>query len=464
MADENSLHNILLENMQEIRDYVEEEFDVPSSSHDIHNQKLRISISISLKNAGSENEYRLKLHRYRRESSNIGYLNLNITDDLLNDIGFKHSTFILELSGLSLRNPTNAYINVVNEAGTNISFITSGHFVVDRITFNGNFDLVKVLNLSVTRMYFESGYFNEVELIKNNGKNSEGNLKINTNIGALKLSHCKSYSYEIENINLIESSIDNNQGSLFLIKGLTEVSSFSFNRNTIDYLVVSNIKTKDDGGKLMLTENTVNINAKFENLNFKERVSWLVRKTKLSIDFRSNKLIEFDFENVAWSYKALFSSKASSSVLFSILELKSIFSKSKETQNEKLFEAFEKRNYYDNNSFDLSLFLSYWSNKFGLSLRRPFLWILIFTTLEVFLIIILSGECRSVFFDNWGIFTHLFSPVHKTEVFFTLLKETCYEPKNFKNLIYVIDNVNRIILTYLIFQFVGAFRYKYNLK
>jgi hypothetical protein len=149
-----------------------------------------------------------------------------------------------------------------------------------------------------------------------------------------------------------------------------------------------------------------------------------------------------------------------------LLDLKRHFGKLDHTDQKRLLEAYEKRFYLEyHRKKSFSLWLGYLSNNFGLSWPQPLIILLGLIILEYFLLAVFSAQHWDYLFEYWGTMFHLMNPAHKTDVLFVGFKANDLEvPKWIYNNYYIIDNIFRILIAYMIFQFIAAFRYRFNLK
>lgn len=133
--------------------------------------------------------------------------------------------------------------------------------------------------------------------------------------------------------------------------------------------------------------------------------------------------------------------------------------------NTQLLYSFEKNWYYLRNKWSVPLILSKWSNNFGLNLWWPLLWMLFFIFVETMIILKMAGHCDRVLFENWGVFSYLLNPAHKTNIFINIMIDKgCGPTTSYLNWLPVVDNIGRILIGYCIFQFANAFRYKFKLR
>jgi len=98
-----------------------------------------------------------------------------------------------------------------------------------------------------------------------------------------------------------------------------------------------------------------------------------------------------------------------------------------------------------------------------LSLGLPIFGIIAISLLETSTLLWFSHNCYPILLKNWGVFFHLINPTHKTSLFLEILGD-CIPPQYYLNWLPLIDNIGRIFIGYLIFQFANAFRYKYRLR
>ena len=167
---------------------------------------------------------------------------------------------------------------------------------------------------------------------------------------------------------------------------------------------------------------------------------------------------------VEWSFDGISDEDVYSENKRRFLNLfKSFYQEQQNTFQSQMFNALEKKWYQSFYKYDFSLFMSSISNNFGLSLALPLLWIGLLVFSQTFLMILLAEDCRPILLENWGIFLNILNPTHTSSLFIEFLSN-CSPSVTYKNWIYLIDNINRILVGYMIFQFAVAFRYKFRLR
>lgn len=171
-----------------------------------------------------------------------------------------------------------------------------------------------------------------------------------------------------------------------------------------------------------------------------------------------------ELNEVEWNYNGIVSSDTYPEGKRKFINLlKNYYVGKDDILNTQLQYAFEKKWYLENHRNDFPLWLTRWSNNFGLSLVLPVIGILLICIIESSIILKLSYNCYQTLCENWGVFFHLLNPTHNTNIFTDVLGE-CPYPKYYSNFLPLIDNIGRILIGYLIFQFANAFRYKYKLR
>ncbi|MBO0324302.1 hypothetical protein J0X14_18480 [Muricauda sp. CAU 1633] len=180
-----------------------------------------------------------------------------------------------------------------------------------------------------------------------------------------------------------------------------------------------------------------------------------------------NDFEEVQANNLNWTYESIVNFKHKDSPhqkLSTILLFKLLYDKKQDSPNNRLFRAFEKRFHNEHHkNFNFPLILGWISNKYGLSVTRPLIWILILLGIEILLLSLVSLACIESFMDNWGKLISLINPAHRTETILTMI-DACPNSNMSANWIYIIDNSFRILIAYFIYQFIIAFRYLYDLK
>ncbi|MDO6605285.1 hypothetical protein [Arenibacter palladensis] len=209
-----------------------------------------------------------------------------------------------------------------------------------------------------------------------------------------------------------------------------------------------------------------------DKLDF-ERTFWklepktlsLKQVAKSSLTLVDNSIKTIKLHDVSWNYKSINNKKAHSGYhkKETLIKLKSEYSKQQDNYHERLFKSYEKRWYHDNKP-SFPLFLSWYSNEFGLSLLRPFIWLFLLVVLESILIITINLDCAQLYFEQFGNFFYLLNPAHRTEIFLEIIEKTTCDTNRSVNSIIIVDNFFRILIGYTLFQFINAFRYKYDLR
>lgn len=104
------------------------------------------------------------------------------------------------------------------------------------------------------------------------------------------------------------------------------------------------------------------------------------------------------------------------------------------------------------------------SNNFGLSIIKPLIWLIALIFIQTLILIWLAEDCGFLLLEKWGVFAHLINPTHNTDIFIDVFDGICIPSLKYSNILPYIDNIFRIVIAYMIFQFANAFRYKYKLR
>lgn len=256
----------------------------------------------------------------------------------------------------------------------------------------------------------------------------------------------------------------------------SDVSLLRFHESTINVLMLSSCqignftieningeafydRRKNIATKLFLKE------TKIRNLFLREQIIGKKEGLEFNLDGESiNKETVIETTLVTWDFDGIVDvGKYQESKRKFLNLLKHHYNERQNTYQSQVVNSLEKKWYLSIYKSDVSLLMSAISNDFGLSLRLPFLWIITLLLFQTYLTLELSGECAFVFGKNWGIFFNILNPTHKSGLFVNLLNDC--EIKNMPtNWIYLIDNLNRILIGYMIFQFAVAFRYRFRLR
>jgi hypothetical protein len=252
------------------------------------------------------------------------------------------------------------------------------------------------------------------------------------------------------------------------------IGDFKFNNNNFNRLELEKLRpiSKDEPSLIMFEKNFWKGNVILKDIDFSKVAYYFrwnrfrfVARPKMQLILSDNNFETVKLINVNWDYRFInnqlnykeFSKKDA------ILLLKSTYTKQNDAYFQRVFESYEKRWHHDN-GLNFPLWLSWYSNEFGLSILRPFLWLIFFIATEIILLLAFKIDCSGLFIDEFGKFFYLLNPVHRTNEFLDVIKDTDCNTSEFRNWILGIDNVFRIFIRYALFQFINAFRYKHSLK
>lgn len=264
----------------------------------------------------------------------------------------------------------------------------------------------------------------------------------------------------------------NQIGSLGFKKGM--IGDFLFNNNDFDRIELEELKpvSENHASLIEFKMSYWGGNVILKNLDFSKLAHYFnwskfrfEQIPKMRLVLSENNFETVKLVNVNWHYNVInneagykgFAKKDA------ILLLKGTYSKQNDAYFEKVFESYEKRWHHDNVT-NFPLWLSWYSNEFGLSIVRPFLWLILFITIEIILLLGFRVDCSGLFIEEFGKFFYLLNPVHRTNEFLEVIKGTNCDSSQFRNWILGVDNIFRILIGYSIFQFINAFRYKHSLK
>lgn len=257
-------------------------------------------------------------------------------------------------------------------------------------------------------------------------------------------------------------SCDSNETTLEHI----ESNSILFIKNSFDYLHIEKIKPqprclitfKENNFKRLLLSHLGSIERRF-------LIGLTYLKPKLQISFESNEIEKIEAKKMVWYFNTIIAPQSNKEEKKDIILLiKSYYNQKQDTLDEKLFKSFEKIwRFKSHNKWSIPLIFSYHSNRFGLSLLRPFILIIVLIFLEFLVFYNSMGDnCKIEFLKGIGDISYLLNPAHKTTIFTDYLS-FCNRDSFAYNVITITDNIGRVLMGYLIFQFIDAFRYKYNL-
>tara|TARA_R110002051_G_scaffold167780_1_gene238461 strand:- start:3126 stop:4529 length:1404 start_codon:yes stop_codon:yes gene_type:complete len=169
--------------------------------------------------------------------------------------------------------------------------------------------------------------------------------------------------------------------------------------------------------------------------------------------------------DVKWFYDGISSNKVYPEGKRKLINsFKNFYNSIDEIHNSQLFYSFEKKWYWENNTYNFPLSMARYSNNFGLSLVQPLIGLMILIFLQALILIMLAGDCSYILIEKYGVFAHLINPTHKTDIFIEVFDSSCIPSLKYSNMLPFIDNIFRITIVYMIFQFANAFRYKYKLR
>ena len=264
---------------------------------------------------------------------------------------------------------------------------------------------------------------------------------INSSVQSLEFNNCiigkiELYKSFIQTISLKEVKGETKTGqSLLYDKRIIYPSKFILEENKFQHLIIKEQEISDNTGLQIILNN--------QNLD---------------------KNLEIETSMVKWNYGGIKDlGKYYEDKRRFLNALKHHYENRQNTFQSQVINALEKKWYLTFYKWDFSLFMSSISNDFGLSLTLPLTWIVFLLLLQTYLLITISGICGITLSENWGLFFNILNPTHNSSIFLDVLKD-CSPSSTVKNFIYLIDNVIRIFMGYMIFQFAVAFRYKYRLK
>lgn len=372
---------------------------------------------------------------------------INFSIDGLGSISEKHSLFIK--SDLD-----NLVLEIAHCRFSDFSL----HGSYESLSFKSNNGMR--LGLTVNAKEFIAEDYNPIL------KNVRGYFLLNnSHISSLKLIMIRDLTkIEILNSKVIHSEIRGCLATDIIIQELKS-TNLSFYQNTFNSVLMKDIIPLSTC-LVNFTNNTFEC-LFLENLDSK-RVSFMestYRKPKLQILFNQNQLQKIETRKIDWHYNSIIAPLSNKEEKIDmILMIKSFYCQRQDTLNEKLFKSFEKIwRYKSYNRRSIPLIFSYHSNRFGLSLHRPIILIILLIIIEFFIFYgVLGDACRIEFLNGIGDLSYLINPAHNSSIFTDYL-DHCPKDAYAYNIITVSDNLGRIIMGYLIFQLIDSFRYKYNL-
>lgn len=405
-----------------------------------------------------------------------GSMNIIIDQLFLDKIGF--DTLNVDSLNLTINNLIIVQKSIVsnNSEFKNISLLLD-NCQVPELSIAGNFTEVKFNNNRININSFECNCYsldlsnNQPNKVREKSDiNIFGTCSKSINIVSNKFYHSIGvFSESCKEINIEMNECDN-----------LYYRNSCFENLKISYSKINELKLEDlspiysEGcSSIVLIGNQIFDFLTLDKLDF-ERSFWvfksnkfsLKRISKLSFTLFDNSIKTIELRDVYWNYRNINNKKVHSGYQKrdALIKLKSAYSKQQDHYHERIFKSYEKRWHHDNKpSFPLTL--SWYSNEFGLSLTRPFLWLIFLIGLEIFLILIFNWDCTKIFLEQNANFLYLLNPAHRTEIFTEIIKDhTCDNKTNLINWIILIDNTFRIAIGYTLFQFINAFRYKYDLR
>jgi hypothetical protein len=305
----------------------------------------------------------------------------------------------------------------------------------------------------------------------NNGK---GIVNLHGDIEELYVAGGKYDSVIIKEVNKIEKI----NLEKFKVTNLTIANFITYSVRLCEIhctgLILANLENDSkDKGEIIVYDNEISI-LSLKNIPFNKWCSWLPLINKgYKFFYVKNRVDELGEVKLKWTFAGLLKNYLVVDLVrysesCSIHHLKELFKEKNDSINLNVMEAYGKRAALKKSKLDFRLLIAYISNYFGLSILRALAWIIILIVAQYEIFIYLSDVyCFSEtnpFKSNGSSISHLISPVHKTSLFTDLIDENCVNFLELKNKITWIDNLFRIAIGYAIFQFISAYRYKYNLK
>ena len=340
------------------------------------------------------------------------------------------------------------------------------------ITISGNFNNLSFKKVDSHNINID-GIFNSVNLfdIKSaNSQNYTGSLRIsNAVIDNLIIAKCHYFKEIILDESQFELCNLRSLKSTSLILNASDFNILNLSGATLEKLSLNMLVARNDA-LITMSENKI-------KLMYAENIRFGRENILLNLFFPINKLLPFklmlksknidkvEFNGVTWDYRSILDSDVGNRNKKSfILLAKNYYNSVQDIPEEKLFKSFEKLWHFRNGRKSLPLIFGYWSNSFGLSFIKPLSLIIMFIVLEcLFIYLFATNDFRIVLSENWSLVTYILNPAHSSKIFTDLLDECKSCSSNYINFVPSLDNIFRIIIGYLIFQFIDAFRYKYNL-
>ncbi len=396
-----------------------------------------IELEEGLKSIFENNDYRLTqfhldFHSFGNHSpkqslfvrSNLSILSLNVNNCKFVDFSISGS-----FESINFHENNSTRVNI-NECITKNLIIKNFNSLNSTNTYSGHFNLLKsrISNLTVI------------------GSNRYKNIRI-------------------QNSKLLNSEIRGCNSSLVVYESI-ESNNVNFSQNVFDSLLIENIKPQP---RCLITIKKNSFKGLFLNhIGTVERrflIGLTYLKPKLQILFEGNEIEKIEAKKMVWYYNTIIAPPSNKEEKKDIILLiKSYYNQKQDTLDEKLFKSFEKIwRFKSYNKWSIPLIFSYYSNRFGLSLLRPFILIVLLIFMEFLIFYFAMGDnCKIEFLKGVGDLSYLINPAHKTTIFTDYLN-FCTRDSFAYNVITITDNLGRILMGYLIFQFIDAFRYKYNL-
>ncbi|APU09597.1 hypothetical protein A5M85_04645 [Cellulophaga lytica] len=438
------------------------------------------------------NNFKLKLKYYIEFEKNISELELNLSTD-----SAVHNLRLLELKlnkeFIDRLIPKEHNINKISltlyELGQKVAInelVIKSHINYGSINLDCNLNKIKtskiILNGKYENILIGDSAISNLNIECDADEITLKNIKPNSIIGGAEFisiidSKSKkltiSDTKDLNKIKILQSKIENILISTSTINKLN-ILDLSCNKITIDN---NNLKVLEilkvcqtTEGLFKISNNTITSYFKLKGIKFihhNKIIAWLRKSQQQktsSILYTKNEIEKIQLENIEWSYDNIIEDIDNIEEKRNfIIKVKSFYSNNQDIVNEKLFKSFEKIWYYKNRKASFPLFLSYNSNKFGLSISRPFILIIACILTQFTLIFYFANsECQNILWNKFSVFIHVLNPTHKTSVFTNVISQ-CNSSDSFYNFVTIIDNIFRLIITYFIFQFISAYRYTYNL-
>ena len=358
------------------------------------------------------------------------------------------------LTNIEFFNPNNSITLLIRNVVAHKIKINGANSAIIEGSGIQNFEIRNVKSLTIENN--TSTYKNETFKVTDSDKVKLSNLRgkgIEIIGKVLSAEFCET---EIESLKLNEVSFD-----IFKLED-TSADNFSIIKpNQMGLKGLLDISNSDSSIKFKLSNAIICCHNKFLSLFYHNDLRNRIVISLNDDKFNPKEVIAHD---VVWKYRGITTNKKYPEAKRRFINSFKNYYEDKDILNTQLFNSFEKKWYWENNSYSFPLLMARLSNNFGLSLVLPIIWISVSILLESTLLLIFSGDCYPILLENWGVFFNLINPTHKTSIFLEVIENDCVTEKIYTNLLPLIDNVFRIFIAYMIFQFANAFRYKYKLR